>query len=394
MIYRLFQEKLGDLLGQFPAVALLGPRQAGKTTLARNFIEGRKARPAVYLDLEMPSDLQKLSDPEDFFSRHEGKLVVLDEIQRKPELFPVLRGVIDRQKRGGRKAGLFLLLGSASLDLLKQSSETLAGRLATLELTPLLASEARAAGFALEPLWVRGGFPESFLADDDAGSFRWRQAFVRTYLERDIPALGPRIPAETLRRLWTMLAHAQGTLLNHAALAASLGISAQSVTRYLDLLVDLLLARRLPPWSGNTRKRLMRSPKVYLRDSGITHALLGLVTADDILGHPVAGASWEGWVIENLLAVLPDGAAASFYRTGAGAEIDLVLELGRGKRWAVEIKRSSAPALSRGFYLGCEDIKATRRLVIYPGGENYSLGNGVEVTGLLALMDELRGARS
>jgi len=387
MIHRVSQEKLEGLLKQFPAVALLGPRQAGKTTLAQSFIEGR---PAVYLDLEMPSDLRKLSDPEDFFSRHQDKLVVLDEIQRKPELFPVLRGVIDRQKRSGRKAGLFLLLGSASLDLLKQSSESLAGRLATLELTPLLATETHAGGFALEPLWVRGGFPESFLAVDDAASLRWRQAFVSTYLERDVPALGPRIPAETLRRLWTMLAHAQGTLLNHAALGASLGISGQSVMRYLDLLVDLLLARRLPPWSGNTRRRLVRSPKVYVRDSGITHALLGLASADDILGHPVAGASWEGWVVENLLAVMPEGATASFYRTGAGAEIDLVLELGRGKRWAVEIKRSRAPAVSRGFYLGCEDIKATRRFVVYPGDENYSLGDGVEATGLLALMDALR----
>ena len=387
MICRFSQEKLENLLKQFPSVTLLGPRQAGKTTLARRFIEGRAA---VYLDLEMPSDLQKLSDAEDFFSRHRDKLVVLDEIQRKPELFPVLRGVIDRQKRDGRKAGLFLLLGSASLDLLKQSSESLAGRMATLELTPLLATEARAAGLPLEPLWVRGGFPESFLESDDAASHRWRMAFVRTYLERDIPALGPRIPAETLRRLWTMLAHAQGTLLNQATLAGSLGISGQTVSRYLDLLVDLLLVRRLPPWGGNTQKRLVRSPKVYVRDSGITHTLLGLVTADDILGHPVVGASWEGWIIENILAAAPDGAVASFYRTGAGAEIDLVLELGRGKRWAVEIKRSTAPTVSRGFYQGCEDIKATRRLVVYPGDENYSLGDGVEATSLLAVMDELR----
>lgn len=387
MIHRLSHEKLADLLRQFPAVALLGPRQAGKTTLAQSYITGRKA---VYLDLEMPSDLQKLNDPEDYFSRHQDKLVVLDEIQRKPELFPVLRGVIDRQKRGGRRAGLFLLLGPASLDLLRQSSESLAGRLATLELAPLLATEARAAGFALEPLWVRGGFPDSFLAADDATSLRWRQVFIRTYLERDIPALGPRIPAETLRRLWTMLAHAQGAPLNHAALAASLSISAQSVMRYLDLLVDLLLARRLPPWSGNTSRRLVRSPKIYVRDSGIVHALLGLMTADDILGHPVAGASWEGWVIENLLSSAPDGAAASFYRTSAGAEIDLVLELGRGKRWAVEIKRSTAPAVSRGFYLGCEDIKATRRIVVYPGNDNYSMGDGVEVTGLPALMAALQ----
>ncbi|MDR1303933.1 MAG: ATP-binding protein [Verrucomicrobiales bacterium] len=390
MIRRFSREKLEILLGQFPAVALLGPRQCGKTTLALEFIAGRDA---VYLDLETPSDLRKLGDAEDFFARHANELVVLDEIQRQPDLFPVLRGVIDRNKRRGRQAGQFLLLGSASLDLLRQSSESLAGRLATLELTPLLADETRAAGLPVEPLWVRGGFPESYLADDDAASLRWRLEFIRTYLERDIPALGPRLPAETLRRLWTMLAHAQGALFNAAALAGALGVSGQTVARYVDLLADLLLVRRLPPWSGNTRKRLVRSPKVYVRDSGVAHALLGLATADDILGHPVAGASWEGWVIENLLAALPDGAAAAFYRTGAGAEVDLVLALRRGERWAVEIKRSAAPVVGKGFYLGCADLKVSRKFVVYPGRDSYSLGDGVEAVSLSAAVDELR-ARS
>jgi len=387
VIPRLFQPELAEMLTRFPAVALLGPRQVGKTTLALDLIEGN--RKATYLDLELPSDLAKLSDAEDYFSRHEGNLLVLDEIQRKPDLFPILRGVIDAQKRKGKLAGQFLLLGSASLDLLKQSSESLAGRLASLELTPLLAEEVKAAGRAIDPLWVRGGFPDSFLARGDDASYQWRLAFIRTYLERDIPTLGPRVPAETLRRFWTMLSHAQGTLLNHSTLAGSLGISGQTITRYLDLLVDLLLVRRLQPWSGNTLKRQIRSPKVYVRDSGIVHALLGLKSADDVLGHPVAGASWEGFAIENLLAAVPVGTEPCFYRTAAGAEIDLVLEMGKKERWAVEIKRGSTPSVSRGFHIGCADLKVTRRIVVYPGEEAFSLGQNIEAMGLLHAVSEL-----
>ncbi|MFA7345944.1 MAG: ATP-binding protein [Terrimicrobiaceae bacterium] len=388
MIPRFFRPQLAALLARFPAVALLGPRQAGKTTLALQLIEGNTR--AVYLDLELPSDLARLSDAEDYFSRHQGHLLVLDEIQRKPDLFPILRSVIDAQKRKGRLAGQFLLLGSASLDLLKQSSESLAGRLASLELTPLLAEEVHAAGHAVDPLWIRGGFPDSFLAPDEEASYQWRLSFIRSYLERDIPALGPRVPAETLRRFWTMLGHGQGTLINHSILAGSLGISGQTITRYLDLLVDLLLVRRLQPWSGNTLKRQIRSPKVYVRDSGLVHVLLGLRTADDILGHPVAGGSWEGFVIENLLAAAPVGTPACFYRTSAGAEIDLVLEMGRRERWAVEIKRSSAPTVSRGFHTGCADLRATRRIVVYPGAEKFRLGQDIEAMSLLHAVSELR----
>jgi uncharacterized protein len=387
VIPRLFQPKLAEMLTRFPAVALLGPRQVGKTTLALDLIDGNQK--ATYLDLELPSDLAKLSDAEDYFSRHQGHLLVLDEIQRKPDLFPILRGVIDAQKRKGKLAGQFLLLGSASLDLLKQSSESLAGRLASMELTPLLAEEVKAAGRAVDPLWIRGGFPDSFLARGDDASYQWRLAFIRTYLERDIPTLGPRVPAETLRRFWTMLSHAQGTLLNHSTLASSLGISGQTITRYLDLLVDLLLVRRLQPWSGNTLKRQIRSPKVYVRDSGIVHALLGLRSADDVLGHPVAGASWEGFAIENLLAAVPVGTEPYFYRTSAGAEIDLVLEMGQKERWAVEIKRGSSPSVSRGFHTGCADLKATRRIVVYPGEEAFSLGQNIEAMGLLHAVSEL-----
>ena len=379
------------MLSQFPAVALLGPRQVGKTTLALDLIEGNPK--ATYLDLELPSDLAKLSDAEDYFSRHQGHLLVLDEIQRKPDLFPILRGVIDAQKRKGKLAGQFLLLGSASLDLLKQSSESLAGRLASLELPPLLAGEVKAAGRTVDPLWIRGGFPDSFLARGDDASYQWRVAFIRTYLERDIPTLGPRVPAETLRRFWTMLSHAQGSLLNHSTLAGSLGISGQTITRYLDLLVDLLLVRRLQPWSGNTLKRQIRSPKVYVRDSGIVHALLGLRSADDVLGHPVAGASWEGFAIENILAAVPDGTDPCFYRTAAGAEIDLVLKMGKKERWAVEIKRGSTPSVSRGFHTACADLKVTRRIVVYPGEETFSLGQNIEAMGVLEVVSELRNPR-
>jgi len=384
VIPRFFQPQLANLLTRFPAVALLGPRQVGKTTLALQLIE--KKPKSIYLDLELPSDLAKLSDAEDYFSRHQGHLLVLDEIQRKPDLFPILRSVIDAQKRKGRLTGQFLLLGSASLDLLKQSSESLAGRLASLELTPLLAEEVQA---KLDPLWIRGGFPDSFLAPSEDASFQWRLSFIRTYLERDIPTLGPRVPAETLRRFWTMLSHAQGTLLNHSVLAGSLGISGQTITRYLDLLVDLLLVRRLQPWSGNTLKRQIRSPKVYVRDSGLVHALLGLRSADDVLGHPVAGGSWEGFAIENLIAAAPMGTQACFYRTSAGAEIDLVLEMGRKDRWAVEVKRGSTPSVARGFHTGCADLKATRRIVVYPGEDRFSLGQDIEAMGLLRAVSEL-----
>jgi predicted AAA+ superfamily ATPase len=388
VIPRFFQPKLADLLSHFPAVALLGPRQVGKTTLALQLIE--KKPKATYLDLELPSDLAKLSDAEDYFSRHQGHLLILDEIQRKPDLFPILRSVIDTQKRKGHSTGQFLLLGSASLDLLKQSSESLAGRLASLELTPLLAEEVHAAGSKVDPLWIRGGFPDSFLAADDDASFQWRLSFIRTYLERDIPALGPRVPAETLRRFWTMLAHAQSTLLNHSVLANSLGISGQTITRYLDLLVDLLLVRRLQPWSGNTLKRQIRSPKVYVRDSGLVHALLGLRSAEDVLGHPVVGGSWEGFAIENLIAAMPMGTEPCFYRTSAGAEIDLVLEMGRKECWAIEVKRGSTPSVSRGFHTGCADLKATRRIVVYPGNDSFGLGQDIEAMGLLPAIAELR----
>ena len=334
MIERRITSELDVLMDSMPAVALLGPRQVGKTTLA--LMMGER-RPSIYLDLESDADRAKLTEPELYLAQHEDKLVILDEVHRLPNLFQNLRGLIDSGRRKGLRSGRFLLLGSASVDLLRQSGESLAGRIAYLEMRPLDGLEVPAGDIGR--LWARGGFPDSFLAPNDGVSRRWRQDFIRTYLERDIPQLGPRIPAETLRRFWTMLAHHQSGLLNAADFARSLGVDGKTVATYLDLLVDLLLVRRLEPWHANTGKRLVKSPRVYVRDSGLTHALLGLATLEDVLGHPVAGATWEGFVIETLIAAAPQGSQANFYRTSAGAEIDLVLTLAGGRRWAIEIKR-------------------------------------------------------
>jgi uncharacterized protein len=375
------------LLEQFPAVAILGPRQIGKTTLAQQIAARTKPSP-VYLDLENPIDLAKLDDPGQYFHTHTDRLIILDEIQRTPGLFQVLRGVIDRRRRAGQQAGQFLMLGSASLDLLKQSSESLAGRIAYKELTGLTVSEIKRTD--QETLWLRGVFPDSFLARDDMASMRWRMNFISTYLERDVPQLGPRVPAVTLRRLWTMLAHSQGEQVNISKLAGGLDVSVPTVTRYIELLEDLLLVRTLRPWAGNIKKRLVKAPKVYIRDSGIAHALLHLTTRDDVLGHPVAGASWEGFALENILSVLPEGATSWFYRTAAGAEIDLVIEQGVRQRVAIEIKRSLAPSVSKGFHVGCEDITATRRYIVYPGTEQYPVSNGVTIMPLVDMMTELQ----
>lgn len=374
MIKRRIALNLTERLDETPAVALLGPRQVGKTTLALTIGE---QRPSLYLDLESDADRARLAEPELYLAQHEDKLVILDEVHRLPGLFQILRGLIDEGRRKGLRAGRYLLLGSASLDLLRQSGESLAGRISYLEMGPVDGSEVPAAD--ITKLWNRGGFPDSLLAADDRRSQRWRQDFIRTYLERDVPMLGPRIPAETLRRFWTMLAHHQSGLLNAAEFARSLGVDGKTVASYLDLLVDLLLVRRLEPWHSNAGKRLVKSPRVYVRDSGLVHTLLGLATLEDVLGHPVAGASWEGFVIETLIAAAPEGTQANFYRTAAGAEIDLLLRLPRGDLWAVEIKRSLAPSLERGFHHACADLNPQRRLVIYPGTETYPLGKEIEV---------------
>ncbi|RPD42458.1 ATP-binding protein [Chitinophaga barathri] len=389
MIKRDAERYVVQLLEEFPAVGVLGPRQVGKTTLAEEIAAGFKPDP-IYLDLESPTDLSKLAEPEQYFELHKGKLIILDEIQRVPELFQILRGVIDRHRRQGFRTGQFLILGSASLDLLQQSSESLAGRIAYRELSGLTVNEInKGKKTNQEQLWLRGGFPDSYLAKNDAASMRWRMNFISTYLERDVPQFGPRMAASSLRLLWTMLAHNQGGQLNIAQLGANLGVAPPTAKRYIDLLEDLLLIRSLRPWSGNVGKRLVKAPKVYIRDSGLTHALLSINTLDDLLGHPVVGASWEGFVIENLLSCLPVGATPWFYRTSAGAEIDLVIELGRQERYAIEIKRSMSPAVTKGFHLGCEDIKATRRFIVYPGNERFPASGDASVIPLIDLMKEL-----
>lgn len=385
MIPRRIASELTHLVDNVPAVVLVGPRQVGKTTLA---LELARTRPSVYLDLESAADRSKLSQPDLYLADHEDELVVLDEVHRVPGLFQELRGIIDRGRRAGRRAGRFLLLGSASVDLLRQTGETLAGRVAYLELGPLDVTEVSEG----DDLWIRGGFPDSLLAADDALSSRWRTDFVRTYLERDIPALGPRIPAETLRRFWTMLAHNQGGLLNAANLAGALGVDGKTVARYLDLMVDLLLVRRLPPWTSNAGKRMVRSPKVYVRDSGIVHTLLGLPDKESVLGHPIAGSSWEGHVIENLLSCTPDGVDATFFRTGAGAEVDLVLRWPGDEIWLVEVKRSLAPKLERGFRSAWTDLAPRRGFVVYPGHDRYRLDADVEAVNVRHLAADVVSA--
>jgi predicted AAA+ superfamily ATPase len=383
MYQRQSQQKLTQLLQQFPAVGLLGPRQVGKTTLA--FAQKTLDPNTLYLDLELPSAQRQLDDPEAFLMAHAHQLIIMDEVQRMPELFGILRGVIDQRRRMGQASGQFLLLGSATGVLLQQSSESLAGRVAYVELPALQASEiftTPQSAKDLSALWVRGGFPLSWLAKSDAASMTWREVFISTYLEKDIPALGPRIPATTLRRLWTMLAHHQGELLDQSKLAAALAISGQTVSRYIDLLCDLMLVRRLPAWHGNVGKRLIRSPKVYVRDSGLVHALLGLSNQDALLGHPVAGSSWEGFVIEQLINAAPQ-AQASFYRTSNGAEVDLVLTFRNQQTWTIEIKRSSAPTVSKGFYQAATDLVAVRKLLVAPVEQTYPMKEGVEVVDVM-----------
>lgn len=385
MITRNLKNVVIARLSAFPSVALLGPRQVGKTTLALDIASNR---PSIYLDLENPNDYAKLNDPILYLSGHADKLIIIDEVQRFPELFQSLRGIIDQNKRQGNATGQFLLLGSASLELIKQSGETLAGRIAYEELHVLNPLEVQTD--EIRKLWVRGGFPDSFLAINEEQSFIWRQNFIQTYLERDIPQLGPRIPATTLRRFWTMLAHLQGETINAAKIAGSLAVDGKTVARYLDLLVDLLLVRRLMPYINNEGKRLVKSPRVYVRDSGIVHALLNLSDWDSILAHPVVGGSWEGFVIESILSNVPDRTLASFYRTSGGAEIDLVLELPNNEIWAIEIKHSPAPKLEKGFYQAYDDIKPHKAFVVYSGAENYLINKDILAISLRSMCELVR----
>ncbi len=375
-------------LSHNPAVVILGPRQIGKTTLAH---EIAKTEPSIYLDLENPEDFQKLRDPADYCGLHANKLVIIDEIQRYPDLFMPLRGIIDSGRREGRGNGRFLLLGSASNELLKQSSESLAGRIHYCELTGLSPSEIESPnGNSLRQLWMRGGFPNSYSAPNDHASYAWRQDFIRTYVERDIPLLGPRIPATTLMRFWTMLAHSQGELLNASKLASSLGVKSVTVSRYLDLLADLLLIRRLEPWHGNIKKRLVKSPRTYIRDSGITHTLLQIHNFEALLGHPILGKSWEGFVIETIINSLPGSAHPFFYRTSAGAEIDLIIEFDLKEYWAIDIKASRTPTPTRGFHQACEDVQVKHKFVVYSGEDQFRSSHDTIILSLAHFLEQLK----
>ncbi|MBK5206744.1 MAG: ATP-binding protein [Polaromonas sp.] len=384
MITRQAETTVRQKLLQIPAVVLLGPRQVGKTTLARQ-IASDWPGDAVYLDLERPADRLRLEDADSYLRAQQGKLVIMDEIHRAPGVFEILRGIIDDNRQAGQRSGQFLLLGSAALDLMRQSSETLAGRVAYLDIAPLNIFEATQAGIQENALWLRGGFPDSLLAQDDTQSLNWRRDFIRSYLERDVPMFAPRLPAETIGRLWTMMAHSQGGLLNQSRIASALGVANPTIDRYIDLLVDLQLARRLRPWGGNIGKRLVKSPKVYVRDSGILHGLLELETLNDLLGHPVCGLSFEGHCIENLIQAAGSRWVPYFYRTQVGAEIDLLFEKGGHPEIAIEVKRSMAPGPEKGFALACDDLQIKQRYVVYPGTERIPLRHGAQAIGLQEL---------
>jgi predicted AAA+ superfamily ATPase len=379
-IKRDLEKKVVAALRANPAVALLGPRQCGKSTLARKLAE-RLPR-FLYLDLESDADLNKLGQPELFFQNNAGRLVCLDEIQRLPHLFPVLRSILDRQERNGQ----LLLLGSASPDLINRSSESLAGRVAYLELTPFLAGETMAPGDgAAKKFWLRGGYPRSFLAASESASFAWRENFIRTFLEKDIPQLGIRVPAARLKRLWQMCAHFHGQLLNLSKLGDSLGLSYHTIQNYIDLLEQTFIFRVLRPYHANSKKRLVKAPKLYFRDSGLWHALSGIRSFNDLMGHPMFGASWEGMGVENILAGFP-GWDGYFYRTASGTEIDLVMEKGR-RKVAVEFKASAAPAVSDGFWRALQELGIDQAYVVAPVPESYALRQNVQV---LSIADFIR----
>jgi uncharacterized protein len=382
-IHRHQEAEILQLIQNFPAVAILGPRQCGKSTLARHILENFPT--AIFLDLENPEDRQKLAAPELFFSEKENRLVCLDEIQRIPELFPLLRSVIDRNRRNGQ----FLILGSASRDLIRQSSESLAGRIIFVELSPFQLSELQISDHW--DYWLKGGFPRSYLANEPALSFKWRQSFISTFLERDLRQLGFNFPPETMHRLWSMCANRQGQLVNLSQIGGSLGVSHTTVRTYIDLLKETFMVRVLQPLESNLNKRLVKSPKIYLRDTGILHTLLSIKNKEDLLGHYILGASWESLVIENLLNCVPDH-TAGFYRTAGGAELDLVIQSGK-RKIAVECKASAVPKPERGFYQAIEDLDISEAWIVAPVNMRYPLKKNVFVISLKEAVDELQNIK-
>ncbi len=386
MLPRQLESILCERLTRVPAVALLGSRQVGKTTLARSL---RIEKPVHYLDLERPSDIAKLSDPELYLGGFAGQLVILDEIQRLPGLFPVLRSLIDERRRAGERSAHFLLLGSASPDLLQQSAETLAGRISYLELSPLTVTELEATAETMNRHWLRGGYPDAYLAGSDAASREWCDDFITSYVERYLPLLGVASSPLLLRRLCTMLAHQQGCMLNVSRLSASLGIDGKTTRHYIALLEGLYLLRSIPAYSTNAGKRLIKSPKTYWRDSGLLHTLAGIQDLDSLLGHPLCGQSWEGYCLEQIITHLPRTTAFSHYRTQAGAELDLVIEDAGGKITAVEIKRSLSPAVSRGYTESCATLGAAHGYYVIPQGEAYPLNRGTTAISLPEFLSKL-----
>jgi len=372
---RLAEAEIIRRLSFNPAVVIVGPRQVGKTSIT-NAVRNQLGKPSIYLDLERPQDLAKINDLEAFAEIHLDSVIIIDEIQRKPSLFPELRSVIDRNRFPGR----FILLGSASLALIRDSSESLAGRISILELTGFQKEEI-SNHLSFRNHWLRGGFPKSLLMEDESRSFEWRLDFVQTYLERDLPQLGLTADPKKIHRLWTMLAHLSGQTINKTKVAQSLDFNVATLTKYIDFMDQAYLIRQLPPYFANIGKRLVKSQKVYLRDTGILHQLLGIMSMTDLMGHPIIGASWENYVIEQLFAIKPRWADFFFYRTQAGVEIDIIVTRGGIAQIAVEIKYSSTPSLGKGFFIACNDLQLDKRFVIAPVEDNYTMKNGVTVIG-------------
>ncbi len=377
MIERNLQKAIKKSLEVFPAIGIIGPRQVGKTTLVKEMF--RNDRDVTYIDLELPSDLAKLDDPEFYFGALKSSTIVIDEIQRLPKLFPILRALIDKEKKERK----YILLGSASPTLIRSSSESLAGRIKYHELMPFSLSEIiDEKDFSLNSFWLRGGYPLSFLANENEISFSWLNSFKQTFVERDIPQLGINIPAPQIKRFWTMLAHNHGQLWNASAIAKGLGITAPTVRNYLDILSETFLVRQLQPFHSNVKKRLIKSPKIYLRDSGLLHSLLGIRSIDELLAHPVIGFSWEGFVIEEIIKNFGEKFDYYFYRSQAGAEIDLILARGDSPKFIVEIKASLAPKLTRSFSIAHQDFAGIKSFVIYSGNQSYELRKDVTVIAL------------
>jgi uncharacterized protein len=380
MIKRALQDKIVRSLRTFPIVGILGPRQIGKTTLSKQ-IAGSHRGKVVYLDLELPSDMNRLIDAELYLSSHQDGLVIVDEIQRMPSLFPLMRALVDKKRRNGR----FLILGSASPDVIKNASESLAGRVVYHELTQFSLSETGEKH--LKRLWIRGGYPLSYLAKSDSLSFEWREAFMKIYLEMDIPQLGIRVPSGQLRRFWMMVAHMHGQLWNASAVGRGLGVSPVAVRHYLDILDSTFIVRQLIPYFHNARKRLVKSPKVYIRDTGLLHLLLNVQTDDELHGHPAIGSSWEGFVIEQILDIMPDGWQHFFYRTAVGAEIDLLLIGPKRRKIGVEIKYSLSPRPAKGFWIAMDELGCSKGFVVYPGEEGFPLANRTKVIPVSAISE-------